>query len=374
MRFADIPGHEEVKERLRSLADTDRIPHALLLEGPAGTGKFALARAFAQYVHCQNRTNGDSCGRCPACQQHQTFNHIDTIFCFPIIKNQKKKLSLCDDYLPEFRDQMQQSPFMDYDQWLLKLDNINAQPVIYVDEAAELTRKLSFTSHSSRYKIVLMWLPEKMREEAANKLLKILEEPHSDTIFVLASDNSRQILGTIYSRTQRIIVKRYPDQLVAQYLTSQFPMDEAEAMQTARLAEGSLTEALRLISLSKERTKYLDLFKELMRKAYTRNVGDLKKWAADTAELGREREMGFLEYCSRMLRENFILNLRQPTLLGMDQEEYQFSQKFSPFINERNVLRLFDQFNKARNDIAANANAKLVNFDLALKTILLLKN
>lgn len=374
MRFADIPGHDDVKQRLISQVDEGHMPHALLIEGPAGSGKFALARALAQYMHCTNRITGhDSCGKCPSCQQHQTFNHADTVFSFPIIKRGSTSNPVSDDYLPEFRDFLTESQWMDYEDWLQRLDNINAQPVIYVSEANELLRKLNYTAVTSRFKIVLMWLPEKLREDAANKLLKLVEEPHSDTIFMLVSNSPRQILPTIYSRTQRVGVKRYADEEVADYLASACGVDEADAAQIAKLAEGNMARALSLISVSKERQLYLDLFKELMRKAYTRKVADLKAWAADLAALGREREMQFLDYCARMIRENFILNLKEPELNCLTADELQFSINFSPFINEKNVIKLFKVINDAKVDIAANGNAKLINFDVALKTILLLK-
>lgn len=374
MRFRDIPGHDDVKARLRDMVDKCRIPHALLLEGPAGSGKFALARAFAQYIHCENRTpDGDSCGRCPSCQQHEAFNQIDTYFSFPIVKKSSSSSAISDDYMTEFRELLAESPFMDFESWLLKLDNINAQPLIYVSEAQELLRKLSLTAHSAHYKIVLMWLPERLKDDAANKLLKLVEEPHPDTLFVMASDNSRAILPTIYSRTQRIGVKRYSDAEVADHLRSKYGLDDASASQIARLAAGNINEAVKLISLSKESDEYLQLFIELMRKAYTRDVAALKAWAADVAGLGREREIKFLEYCARMVRENFILNLRNPDLNCLNSAEMAFSARFAPFINERNVLKIFKTLNDAKADIAANANAKLVNFDVALKTILLLK-
>lgn len=370
MRFADIPGHHDVKERLRQLADSDRIPHALLLEGPEGAGKFALARAFAQYIHCQNRKDGDSCGECPSCLQHQTFNHIDTVFSFPVVK---RVGPLSDDYISEFRDFLTESPFMDFEQWLVKLDNINAQPAIYVDEANDLLRKVSYTTHSARYRIVIMWLPERLRDDAANKLLKMIEEPSHDTLFILTSDNPKAILPTIYSRTQRITVKRYPDSEISAHIADVFSLSPSEADETARLAEGNMVEAIKLVDMSKDRNLYLDLFMQLMRKAYTRSVGDLKEWSAELTSIGREREMQFYEYCAHMLRENFILNLHMPVLNSLTAPEMDFSVRFSPFINERNAMQLFRVMCDARTDIAANGNGRIINFDVALKVILLLK-
>ncbi|MCM1225320.1 MAG: hypothetical protein NC548_63805, partial [Lachnospiraceae bacterium] len=309
----------------------------------------------------------------PACQQHEAFNQIDTYYSFPIVKKSSSSAAISDDFLPEFQELLTESPYMDFESWLLKLDNINAQPQIYVSEANELLRKLSLTSHSSRYKIVLMWLPERLKEDAANKLLKLVEEPYADTLFIMSSDNSRGILPTIYSRTQRIAVKRYSDEEIAGMLANKYGLEESAAAQISKLSAGNATEAVKLISLSKESDEYLQLFMELMRKAYTRDVASLKAWAADVATLGREREIKFLEYCARMVRENFILNIHRPDLNCLNSAEMTFSARFSPFINERNVLKIFKTLGDAKADIAANANAKLVNFDVAIKTILLLK-
>lgn len=354
------------------MVDAGKLPHALLLEGPMGIGKLSLARAFAQYVHCEHPTSdGDSCGKCPSCLQHENFNHIDTIYCFPIVK--KDKLKLSDDYIADFRDLLKENLFMSFDKWLLKLDNINAQPKIYVDEAYELIRKLNFTAHSSKYKIVLMWLPERLKEDAANKLLKLIEEPHSDTLFIFVSDNSRQILSTIYSRTQCILIKRYEDEDILNYLMQCSGLSYDEARDIAHLAAGNMALALNLLNTRFDTPKYLELFMELMRKAYTRSVADLKKWAEKVNELGRERAMGFYEYCSKMMRENFILNINVPSINYMNKAEREFSAKFSPFINERNVEELISVMNNAKKDVGANACGKLVNFDVAIKVILFLK-
>lgn len=375
MKFADILGHADAKARLMSLVDSGKIPHAMLLEGPAGSGKFALARALAQYIHCEHRIQGvDSCGKCPACIQESTFNHADTIFSYPIVKRGSGKPAISDDYISEFKDLISESIFMDFEQWLVKLDNINAQPAIYVDEANELVRRLSYSSSTSKYKIVLIWLPERFNADTANKLLKLVEEPFDDTIFIMASDNSRLILPTIYSRLQRITIKRYAIDDIACHLSQAYGVNGPDACRIAQLADGSMTKAIGLISISKERKIYLDMFMALMRHAYSRKVADLKAWASDLAALGREREMRFFDYCGHMIRENFILNAKVPELTLLNADEMQFSAKFSPFINERNVVKLFGFVNDAKADIASNGNAKLVNFDMALKTMMLIRS
>ena len=373
MRFRDIPGHEDVKERLRAMADERRVPHALLLEGPVGSAKFMLIRALAQYIHCENHTpDGDSCGKCPSCLQHQTFNHIDTIYSFPVIKKAGKS-TISNDCFGEFKNFISDSPYMDIEKWIAMLGNINSQPVIYVEEGAELIRRLNFTARQSLFKIVLLWLPERLKEETANKLLKLIEEPHPDTIFLMSSDNSRAILPTIYSRVQRIAVSRYSDDEIKHFLTASYPVSETDAETLARLSSGNVIEALSLVDISRMRQQFLDYFIELMRKAYQRKIGLLRQWSNDVTALGREQIIKFLDYASRLIRENFILNLHVDQLNYLTEDERKFSVNFARFINERNVLKMFEVLNKAREDIAGNANPKIVLFDLAVKTILLIK-
>lgn len=373
MKFSDISGHDSVKTRLRAFVNKDRIPHALLLEGPTGIGKFAMARAFAQYIHCENRMNGDSCGYCPSCLQHQSFNHIDTHFVFPVVKKSKPKKSFSDDYIDEWREFINENPYMEFERWLVYLDNANSQPSIYVDESEELIRKLNFTSHTAKYKVVLVWLPERMNDECANKLLKLIEEPFEDTKFIFVSNNSREILPTIYSRTQRIEIKRLSDELIAKNLVEKYTIDYQNALAIAHIAEGNMIAAEKGLCLSKENQKFLDLFMQLMRLAYQRKVKELKDWSIDVHGLGREQSMRFLDYCQRLIRENFIYNLQVSQLNYLNKSEADFSANFARFITERNVMKLIEVLNRAQLDIAGNANAKIVLFDTTIKVILLLK-
>ncbi|MDE6198065.1 MAG: DNA polymerase III subunit delta [Muribaculaceae bacterium] len=373
MKFADIPGHEDVKAHLRSMADSGRVPHALLLEGPAGAGKFALARAFARYIHCTGRRPGDtdSCGCCASCRQHDAFNHIDTVYCFPVVKKGGKP-ALSDDYIGEFRDFMAASPFMDFDRWLRALDNINAQPQIYVEEGNHLLHRLTYMARQSSHKVVLLWLPERLKEETANKLLKLVEEPYGDTVFVMVSDAQRRILGTIYSRTQRVGVKAYSDGEIVSILAGKGVSADAAAG-IAAIAEGNVNKALQLAEVSEERMRCLDLFIQLMRKAYARKVGELRQWSADAASLGREPLMQFIDYSTRLIRESLMMHLRDSSLLTLDRDECAFVSKFFPFINEKNVIDMTDLFDKARRDIAANGNARIILFDLAVRIIILIR-
>lgn len=377
MRFADIPGHDEVKRRLRDMADIDRIPHALLLEGPEGIGKFALARAFAQYVHCTDRTSdGDSCGRCPSCLQHQGFNHIDTLYSFPLLKK-KSRPTVSDDYASEFRAFMSRDLFMPFAEWLDDLGNANGQPMIYVEEATRLLERLNLAAHQGEYKIVLMWLPERLRPEAANKLLKLVEEPFHDTIFVMTSSSPRLILPTIYSRTQRIAVAPYAEEEVARWLTDRHPGAPSAAVQAAAaLSHGSMSVAGRMLVADHERLRHLELFMQLMRLAWQRKIVPLRAWSLDVAALGREGSMRFYGYCSRLLRENFILNIDPadaPLITSLSADERAFCTRFCPYVNERNVVELMGLFDDAISHTAINGNAKIIAFDVAVQAILLLK-
>lgn len=374
MRFADIPFHDDIKQRLRDMVDADRVPHALLLEGPAGAGKFSLARAFVQYLHCTDRQNGEPCGRCPACLQHQGFNHIDTVYSYPVVKREgSSSAPLSADYAEEFRDFVSESPFMNFELWLEKLNKNNAQPLIYVEEGTELLRRLGFTAHAARFKVVLMWLPERLKEETANKLLKLIEEPADDTRIVMVSNNPSAILPTIYSRLQRITVPRYDDAEVASWLASAKGLSQNDAASVAALAEGNINRADGLTGASVRGKSNLENFISLMRLAYQRKIIELRPWANNLAAEGRESVMAFFEYASRMLRENFVYALRVGRLQCLNNDEDAFSRNFSPFVNERNVEDLMKVFDDARIDVAANANAKIVCFDVAIKVILLLK-
>lgn len=373
MRFSDIPAHDSVKERLRALADSDRIPHALLLEGGSGIGKLALARAFAQYIHCTDRREGDSCGRCPSCIQHQALSHIDTHYVFPVVKPEKSTTPpISDDFLEEWKAYLDGRLFMDFEQWSETFTKKNAQPITYVTESNDLIHRLSYASHASRYKIVIWWLPEKMNVEAANKLLKIIEEPYKDTIFIMASDKPEALLPTIYSRVQRIKLRRLPDETIARLLVDR-GIDPTDAEAIAHTAEGNMIKALRTVDTRGEDKARFDMFTSLMRLAYQRDIFKLREWGNELAALGREKEIKFYEYAARLIRENFIYNFRLPQIVYLNSAESQFSSRFARFITERNAEKLVETFENAIRDIAGNGNGKIINLDVAIKVILLLK-
>lgn len=370
MKFSEVLGQESAKERLRQMADRDEIPHAILLHGEAGIPKLALARAFAQYIHCQNKINGDSCGVCPSCMQHQSLNHADTFYSYPIAANK----CTSDDYSDEWRNFLLENPIVeDYEKWLVHLKNENLQPNIYVGEGTRILHKMSLSAMSTKYKVLIMWLPEKMKTECANKLLKIIEEPTDDSIFVLVSNNQKEVLPTIFSRTQRVELKRLPISEISRYLQSKYQLSMNDANAIAATCEGDVLRAESSLSMESENKEFFNEFVRLMRLAYSRDLKQLKEWSECVFAYKREKIRRFLTYSSRMIRENYIYNIKDPQLNFMTSQEESFSVKFSPFINELNVIKMLDEFNKAEIDIAGNGNGKIILFDLAIKITILIK-
>lgn len=371
MRFADITGHDEIIEQLRAMADNGRIPHALLFSGPQGVGKMMTARAFAQYISCSSPRNGDSCGVCPNCLQNAALQFPDLHYIFPVRKRDKNDIS--SDWLPEWQKMLEQHPLMEPKAWNDIIEAENAQPMIRLAEADEIHRQASLSTYSASHKIFIIWQAEKMNQETANSLLKLIEEPFGDTIFILVTNDENQILPTIFSRTRRINFRRLPDSVIAAYLTRARQLSAEQADNIARLAEGSLAAADSLALLDSETQEFRTMFRDIMRAAYGRDGRRLKELADSAAALGREKERRLLAYCSAQIRENFIYNFSEPALLRLSADEMAFSSRFAPFIHAGNVERLMQEFDSAADHIARNANAKIVSFDLMLQLMLLIR-
>jgi len=220
---------------------------------------------------------------------------------------------------------------------------------------------------------MILWLPEKMNVECANRLLKMIEEPYEDTLLLFVSDKPEEILPTIYSRVQRLLLKPLPTALVAHYLEKHYAVAPQDAMAIANVAEGSIVRAEAQLNVDEETQFFLEQFKRLMRSAYKKDLRDLKDWSEEVADLKREKCRQFLAYVARMVRENFIYNLGVPQLNYLNKEEDAFSKKFSPFINERNAPGIIAELDRAASDIGRNANAKIVLFDVAIKIIIALR-
>lgn len=374
MRFRDIAGHEQAKEYLRGLVADNRVPHSLLISGPTGIGKLMLARAFAQYVHCTDRKDGDSCGECPSCRQHASLNFPDLIFSFPVHGTKGGKALVSADFILQWKDFLDADPLARYEKWLEIAGADNAQPQIKVAESDEIIRNASLSNYLADQKIIIMWLPEKLVPAAANKLLKIIEEPSEGNIFILVSDSPGEILPTIFSRTQRLNLRPLPAHQIAEHLLSVYGLDQDEALRIAEMAEGSLARAEETVSLKAEKEEFRGLFRELMRKAYVRDVDALKEWSEKAAALKREKSRRFIKYAAGMIRNNFLYDMHTPGLVIQATDDDNFSRNFAPFIHKRNVSEILKELDDADRDIRGNANARIVFFDFAIRLIILIKS
>jgi DNA polymerase-3 subunit delta' len=377
MFFRDIIGQQEVIERLVKDAQAGTVPHALLFCGPEGVGKLQTAIAFSRYLLCRDKGSAaESCGTCPACVKMDKLVHPDLHFVFPVINKSKNagRSTVSDDEIATWRETVLEQQYFGFEDWLTAIDADNKQARIFVTESESILNKLSLKSVEGGYKIMIIWHAEKMNQECANSILKLLEEPPAGTIFILTTDAPEQMLETIISRTQRIEFKRIPEQLIEQRLTGPgYMLDADTATKIAHLSGGSWLKAMSALRVNAESDEFFDYFTRLMRLSYGRKLKDLKLWADGIAGGGREWQKRFLAYCQRMIRENFICNFHNPDLNYMTEQERQFSVKFAPFVNENNIIGLMDVLSDAQRDIEQNVNSKMVFFDLTLKTIMLMK-
>ena len=370
-------GQETTWQRLLADLQVDRVPHALMLCGPEGSGKLALAVAFAQTLLCQHpREDGSACGECASCKMAAKLEHPDLHFTFPIVKGSRIKTpegAVSDVYIKEWRARVLESPYFDLNDWLEDMGAANQQATYYVAESDNIQRKLALKSNQGGRKVMVVWLPEKMNQETANKLLKLFEEPPAGTHFLMVSEEPDLVLGTILSRVQRMPVPALPRETIAQALVEHFGAASEQAANLAHVSQGSYTLAVQLLREDSDRRDYFNLFVQLMRLSYMRKVKELRQWSEEVAKLGREKQKHMLDYFQRLVRENFMYNFQRQELNYMIQDEEDFAKNFARFVNERNVILLTEQLTMCQNSIAQNGNAKMVFFDLAVKMIIYLK-
>ncbi|MBQ2007670.1 MAG: DNA polymerase III subunit delta [Alistipes sp.] len=368
MRFADIIGQQELKRHLAQSVDRGRISHAQLFTGAAGTGALPLAIAYAQYLNCPNRKDGDSCGVCPSCQQTAALAHPDLHFVFPVNKQGKKsgEVVLSAEFMPQWRECVASTAgYFTPQQWYDRLDlGKTLRGMISAKEADEIIRRLSFKSFESEYKIMLIWLPETMNDEAANKILKILEEPWEKTIFLMVSERPDQLLSTIISRTQEVAVPR----LTVEDLMPMVEGDEQQRRNTARLAAGDLIEMRRLTGGEEDavRRESFDLFCRLMRLSYNDKHLELIDWADEVATLTREQQRSMLRHAARLLRESYMLHAGLGQISYLWGEEAAFCNKFAPFIGNQNIEFLIGEIEQAMRQVSQNGNPRIIFTHFAL--------
>ncbi|MCC6372402.1 MAG: DNA polymerase III subunit delta' [Bacteroidia bacterium] len=366
MLYQQIIGQKEAKHRLLKMVKEERVPHALLFTGAEGSGNLPAALAFAQHLFCTSKTETGACGHCSPCQKVAKLAHPDLHLVFPIAKSKDVKSS--DDLIKEFREAVLHQPYLTLTEWFNELDAENKQPIIPVEQASDILRKLSYTSYEGSYKMMVIWQPEKMNNEASNKLLKILEEPPEKTIFVLVSNNPDQLLATILSRVQQIPFYSCTEEDITEALVQQFKLNTETARQTAILAHGNYGQALELLKHHDETVSFLSNFQNFMRLALKFDCNKAIAWIDECATLGREKQKQFLQYGLEVFRDSLMFNYGDRSLVRLSGQEKQFLEKFAPFVNQRNYERLVEEFNNNYYYIERNANPKILFMDLLLKT------
>lgn len=360
MGFEDIIGQKDIATRLKKLADDNRLPHAMMLCGPEGSGKMALAMTLAGYVLHTDRTQ-----------------HPDLHFSFPTVKKKNAASDykpVSDDFITEWWDLLEKNgPYFNQQQWNDAL-NDSKNSLISVGESDRLSRILMVKSNQGGYKISIIWLPEKMNQQCQNKILKLLEEPPTETLFIMVSEEPHFLLETIRSRVQRFDVKPIDDVDIKNALMERRGLSEDDAQRISRIAEGNWIKAQQLLEPGNESVFFFDLYVMLMRKAYMRDVRDLKKWAEQIASFkDRNKTLRMLKAFQRLTRENFMYNFGNPSLVRMTADEEQFATKFARFINEHNVIPMYELFQKAIRDISQNANERILFFDVAMQVALIIR-
>ena len=371
MRFADIIGHDDLKRRLAAQVDAGRVSHAQLFTGLAGYGTLPLAMAYVQYLFCPHRHDGDSCGECPSCRQLTALAHPDLHMVFPVNKREKKsgEVVTSDMFIEPWRTLWSESGgIFSADEWYARLDlGKTMKGLISAKESEEIIRKLQFKSYSSEYKAMIIWLPEAMNQEAANKILKILEEPWDKTLFILVSEHPELLLPTITSRTQEVSVGRI-DVATLQGVAEADGKERAEAHNMARLAGGSMLELRELLrgSTDETRAQSFELFTRLMRLGYNDKHLELFEWADDIAALSREGQRQFFLHSVRLLRESYMIHAGLGSISYLWGEELKFCRNFAPYIGNQNIEILVDEIERAMLQIQQNGSPRIVFTHFAL--------
>lgn len=373
MQFKDVIGNAAIKKSLIHEVKANRVSHAQLFLGPEGTGKLPLAIAFAQYLLCDNPTEDDSCGVCSHCKKVSSLVHPDLHFVFPIVASKTNKVGSSIDRINEWNDLIKKQPYFNLKQWQQSLDEMGKNASIGVEESRQILKRLTLKSYSGKYKVMLIWLPEKMNAQAANKLLKLLEEPPEKTVFLLLSDNAEYILATILSRTQIVRIPSLTVAEVENYLQKTYHVEQSAAASAASLSQANVAEAIELLQGAKSQHLFFDLFVKMMRAAYAANPLDLMNISDEAASLDKENQKNFLKYALHIFRESIILNYMKGELVNLRDEERQFLEKFARFINNQNISDLIEEFNQSHYHLERNANAKILFSDLIIKLTKLIK-
>ncbi len=366
MQFKDVVGQDELKAHLIQEVNQGKISHAQMFLGNAGFGGLPLAMAFVQYLFCENKQPKDSCGECNSCRKVRDMQHPDLHFSFPVVQAIHKK---SDFFLPSWREQFAAQPYFNLNQWSLRIDQKGRTPIIATEESQEIIKKLSYKSFEGGHKVMLIWMAEEMNMQCTNKLLKILEEPPAKTLFLLIADSQEKLLQTILSRTQLLKIPRIQLEDLSKHLQTNFEQDSSTATSIAAQTEGNLIESIEMLNSNLEKNINRDLFIQLMRVCYKKDVNPMLDWAEEISAIGKERQKTFLKYALHMFRQSLLRNYTDNQLTKTSIEEESFLKNFSKFITGNNIHGFMENFNDAIYHIDRNANPKILFTELCFKVM-----
>lgn len=356
MQFKTIPGQIEIKQHLLDEVDGGKISHAQLFAGKSGFATLPLALAFVQYLFCENKIENDSCGECASCKKVEDLQHPDLHFSFPTVQAISKTAN---GLLSKWREKVKEQPVFNLYEWTKFIDDKERKPIIGTEESVEIIKKLTLKSYEGGYKVMLIWMAEEMNATCANKLLKILEEPPAKTLFLLVCENPDKLLTTILSRTQLIRIPSFRlDEL--QHVIEREGVSKQLAESIAARSNGNLIEARNIISDQTEAVLFRELFIQLMRVCFKKDVNAMLDWTDDIAQLSREGQKHFALYALHMVRQSMLKNYTENMLMRVSKEEADFLANFSRFISNNNVFDFMDIFDKAYYHIDRNAFGKLL--------------
>ena len=374
MQFSEILGQEHIKNHLIQSASKGRIPHAQLFIGPEGSGTLPMAIAYAQYIVCKNNGN-ENCGENNACNlKFEHLAHPDLHFVYPTVTTTEVKTKPKSvDFIQDWRTFLNENPYGSLTDWYSMLDVKNKQGEIRVDDAQDILRVLALKSLEGSYKIMIIWMADKMNIAASNKLLKLLEEPTDKTVFILISENEEDIIQTIRSRCQVVHFNGLPENVIANALVSRENIEDKRALKTAHQVQGNYNKALQILSEENEEFPFEKWFVDWVRAAFRAKgnataIHDLISWSEQIASLGREPQKKFLSYCTEMFRQALLLNYQAEKLVYIEPTVDKFKlENFAPFVNGNNINDIFKELSDASYHIERNGNAKIILTDLSIK-------
>ena len=379
MLFKDILGQDHIKNHLTHSADNGRIPHAQLFVGPEGCGALPMAIAYSQYILCKN-TNGDNLGGIEACNlKFESIAHPDLHFAFPVTTSEKvKSKPISNFYLEEWRQLIKQQPYGNLFDWYKLLGVENKQGQIGVEEAQEIVKSLSLKSYEGGYKVMIIWMADKLNIAAANKLLKLIEEPPNKTVFILITEDEDQIINTIKSRCQVLNFPPLSEEVIKNALIKNFSLENSIASKIAHQANGNYNKACDLVYHDSEDNQFEEWFIFWIRAAFKAKgnksaIHDLISWSEEIAKNGRETQKQFLNFCLDFFRQAMLLNYKADELVFLEPKSEKFKlDNFAPFVHGNNILEISCELQDAIYHIERNGNSKIILTDLSIKLTRLL--